>query len=788
MLRCLKYELHKLFCQKKFFLLVVFCVLLFAILLAFEVHNTNNSFYAVDYKNIYEKIEDYDFSEALDYLDKQAKKIETLLLVEEYEWEITYYGTSETTEQLKEKILQAQKEYGNIMNEKQDFDALRKELSAIQAIQNEILLNSEYYLYLENIQIAAQNLQEVSIFENQTGFSSANIKKTANDMKKMQDVSISLGSQKGVMLFTNHTATDVLAFFVILILIYFIFFDEKENGLYYLTKTTPLGTTKTYFAKITTLFISVFLLWCVLYLITTFFATTYYGIGNIHRSIQSIVTFYGSNIKISVLGMLCILFVFRVFGSFIAGLILMLITMKATHSVFFVFFSLIIGGVNYILTLISPQSFFCFLKYINLYTLFNPEIVLSEYINLNLFKTPVNLKPIIVVFGCFMIIISILIGIFSYKKDFEKTHIIKLPRFSNKLLFVSYKSLVALEFHKMRILNKTTILIIVYIMLQIFLVNNSQYYIGPEEYYYLNYMDILQGEITDKKIDFIQKEKHQIDLLEEKNATLNNDYANGQISLSELQAELSKNNLSTYRQNAFQRVYTQYEYIQMNSEAHFLYDSGYRILLGIDAQHYDFWYISAVMLCIMSILCIGNVFSQEHSSGVIILLHTVKKGTTATLNAKIIVSCIISTIVYIITYVPRIIEVVIAYGSKNIFSPLSSISAFAEIGNCSILGGLLISFGIRYIISLSVTLILLGISNKTKRSIYSIAFAFFVFVLPLLIHKFGINVFDYVSLYTPLVMNNIITGQDIFVVVLLCFLYISLAIISYCKLYKNSKN
>lgn len=787
MLKCFKYELVKLINRKALIMLFGVCLVAFTALLVFKVENTSDGFYANQYKSIYEKIDGSNCLDALDYLDTRVQEIDAILLVEEYEWELANYGPSEITVQLNEKIVQAQNKYGNIIDENHDFDALREELSSIEVIRNEILLNSQYGSYIDNIQITADNLNGISIFQDQTDFSSANINKTAEDMKDMQDVSIAIGAQKGVLLFTEFPAIDVFSFILTLVFVYFIFFDEKENGLFSLTKTTPLGITQTYFAKVAALLTSVFVLWCLLYLVTLFFATTYFGLGNIHRSIQSIASFYTSDIKLSVLEMLFVLFTIRVIGCFLVGLVLMLITTKAKHSVFFVFLSLLVAGISFMLTSISPQSSLNLFKYVNLYSLFNPEVAISEYINLNLFGVPVNLKIILVLFGALLLIASIALGLWGYRKDSNEIRTLKLPCVFKKAPSIRYKSLIALELCKLRVLCKVPTLILVYVVVQCLLVNSSQFYIGPEEYYYSNYMAILEGELTDEKVEFLQNEKEQLELLEAKNNRLNEDYSNGKIGYSEFLTESSKNNLSAYRQNAFQKVYAQYEYLIENPTGHFLYDSGYKILLGIDEQHIDFWFVNALMACIMIIICLGNVFAQEHNSGVIVLLRTVKKGGKTTITVKMIVAFITSTIIFLLTYLPTIYNVLNSFGCRGIFSPLSSITELSHMKGCSVFEGLLIAFGIRYIVFLSISLIVLGISHRTQRSIVSMAVSIFTLIIPLLTHKIGIEILDYVSLYRPLVMNDIVREQDGLHVVLLCGGYVLVAILIGYTLYKNSQ-
>ncbi len=783
MLKCLKYEVFKLLHRKALICLVIVCLLAFVALLFFQVKGTDTC-NAEKYKETYNAIESLDFSEALNYLDEQSNKIEAFLLLEEYEWEMLNYGPSEITEQLNKQIAEAKKQYGDSMEERHNYNDLREELSAIEIVRSEVISNTQYYDYLKNIQVTADRLNSVSIFENQTGFSANNINKTAHDMAKMQDVTIRIGAQKGVLLFTGNSASDVLILLTILVLVYFIFFDEKENSLFAITKTTPLGTTKTYYAKLAVLLINVIVLWCVLFIINGVFAVSYYGLGDVQRSIQSIGAFYESDIQTSVLGMLCIMFVARVIGSFALGLIIMLLTTKTKNMVSFAGITLLLFGIGYLFTGISAQSVFFPLKYINLYTVFNPQTVLMQYTNLNFIGFPINTKPLMILWGIFMLCVPILLGNIMYKRDFNSSQAIRFVRLFKQRFSKKHTSLIGLEFHKMRIYNKTTALLLAYVLLQVILINSSSFYIGPEEHYYSNYMSILQGEINDEKIDFIKKEKQQLDLLAAQNTLLNEKYANGEISYAELQKALNQNTLSPYRQNAFQRVYSQYEYIVENSNAHFLYDTGYKILLGIDEQQQDYWYIGALMLCIMLSLCMSNIFALEHSSGMIVLLRTTKNGGKATVKAKIIASCILTTIVFLITYLPQLFVILKCYGSKNITAPLNSIPMFAEAGVCSVLGGILLSFFVRYIVSLSVAFVVLGISKWVRKNIYVLALSLFLFAFPLLMHKTGIDIFDYASLYRPLVMNNMVTVQELLHLLILCSGYIGIAIVSCFSLKK----
>ncbi len=785
MLTCFKYELLKLSHRKILLTLVAFCLTAFCALLTFEIHNTDNVD-ASQYKEVYGTIESLKPEEALEKLEEQAEKMEAFLLIEDYEWELSNYGPSAITEQLHKQILQAKAKYGSSMDVAHDFNALRKELAAIEHIRSEVLQNYQYHDYLDNIQKMADTLGSVSIFEKQTNFSAENIQKTAYDMAKMKDVSITPGAQKGVLLFTHHTSTDIFALLILFVIVYFIFFDEKENGLFSLTKTTPFGITQTYFAKLWALLFCMFMLWIKLYGITAGFAITQYGLGDVWRSIQSVGAFQGSNVRVSVLGMLCLSFVSRIAGSFLVGLIFMLFTTKTKHAVLLSGLSVLAVGFNFLLTNISPQSAFSVFRYSNLYTLFNPCSVLAEYENINAFGMPLNTKTLLLLFGAAVLGMSIATGFVLYRKDFDSSKALHLPRLFKPRFAMKYTSLIGMEFHKMRLLNKALILIVAYAVFQGIWVSNFDYYRGPEEHYYANYMSVLQGEINNDKIKFIQEEKESLERLEAQSTLLNEAYANGAISYADLQDGLRENTVSLYRQNAFQRVYAQYEYITEHPQAHFVYDSGYTLLLGVAEEQQDFWLLSAVLLCAMMILCIGNVFAQEHSSGMIALLRTTKRGVRPTITTKIIVASIVVTVLFLLSYIPLLSVILSRYGCEALSSPLSSIPAFAEVAHSSILGGVLIVFTVRYTVTLFVTLILLGLSSIIKRNMYVIAVACFALVIPLLMHSLGIELFDYISLYKPLVTTQMLFEQEWLPVFLVCAGYGGFAAVSLYSLYRKS--
>lgn len=102
----------------------------------------------------------------------------------------------------------------------------------------------------------------------------------------------------------------------------------------------------------------------------------------------------------------------------------------------------------------------------------------------------------------------------------------------------------------------------------------------------------------------------------------------------------------------------------------------------------------------------------------------------------------------LLIYVPYFIRIISSYGINELGTAACSIEELSNISDgLSILNVIIITFAIRLLVSLVITVIISGISLFTKNTIISIIITTLVFVVPLLLPINDINILNSFSFY-----------------------------------------
>lgn len=583
------------------------------------------------------------------------------------------------------------------------FAAALFQVTQYQFNENTIT-QTDYNHYLESIQSIAEQKNSISIFEKDNdSFSSRNIKKTADDLKKLQDIVVKPNASNGVQLLTGFSFADVISVIFIIFLCYFIFFYEKENKLYQIIKCTPNGNSITFLSKTVTVLL-LGIIYQVISLIVFIFPSIKIGFGNLTASIQSVPSFMECDIKCNILSMLIIYYAFRILGIFALAVIFSVIALKTSNSIIYVFCSLLFSAVNVLFFFINPQSSFSFLKYVNFTNIINPIEYLSHYRNINMFGYPISYKLLMSGLLLLFILAFVFIGLSIFVKSElnAKKVIIKNPLNRIKILN-NIKSILIFELYKSAFINKGVFLLIAFIIFESIMVINTNYYKSPQEHYYQNYMEILSGEITPDKIDYIETEKQNIINSEKVQEELNEKYNNGEISLLQFQSELKKNIVSENRKNAFAQVLEQYDRISKQKNAHFVYDTGYKKIFNIGTENRIFGVVDLIVLLLLIVLFSAEQLPLERKSKMDIIQNTTLNGTSKTQKAKLVILTLFTSLFFAIKYISELLIIYNNYGLRGILSPAGSVFDNLNNENMLILYVLVIKLILVYIICMCIS-------------------------------------------------------------------------------------
>lgn len=578
---------------------------------------------------------------------------------------------------------------------------------------------AEYDAYLAEIENAAARQGSVSIFQNsEDTFSSRNIIKTADDMAKMSGVIIK-SDNSGVQLFFDRGYAEIIVLALSVLSVYIIFFKEKENNLYSLIKTTPNGNRSTYFAKTGVLFGGGFALELIFSALTLLIIPKFGGFGNLGRSVQSVPAFMSCDIKCSVFEMMLLIFALRVIGTFLASLVFSVIALKVKNPVLFIFADLCVTGLSILCTFIPHQSALSFFKYVNLVCIFDPARYISAYKNLDIFGFPVNsaLITAAVIFAAILLLTVMGMTTFQKKELVSKKIKFKLPKMRRSGMN-SCKSVFIFEMYKAGFTDKAILIFLIFTAILSVKAYTTEFYRGPEDYYYSNYIEILQGELTQEKVDYIENEKQKIKEADEAAQALNKQHNKGEISLEELQNRLKKYEYSENRKSAFARIENRYEYIKENPNAHFVYEAGFEKLFNVGEKNQFFGLANFTAMMLLIVICSSFIVPLEYKSGMARILNCTVKGTKVTKRVKRLSAALYALMFSLISCCGNLFVIYKNYGLNNASSPLCSIQEFSEFQSITILGGLLVKLACICLLGIAAAVFTTVITEKiTKKSL-----------------------------------------------------------------------
>ena len=194
--------------------------------------------------------------------------------------------------------------YNNLLKKWQaldegDGDPAQLELTS--DVLEEVKAIFEYDDHLSDIDERARRMTAITLFADPDSFSYKNIKRTPQDFAHLKGSRLQVAPSKGIDMATGFLPTDVIAFLMIMTVIVTIVTREKELSQLALSRTTFKGRAALGFAKLFVCFTAAFVSLILLYSVNFLAAYHTYGFGDLSRQIQSVASFNGSNLKMTVL-------------------------------------------------------------------------------------------------------------------------------------------------------------------------------------------------------------------------------------------------------------------------------------------------------------------------------------------------------------------------------------------------------------------------------------------------------------------------------------------------------
>lgn len=626
------------------------------------------------------------------------------------------------------------------------------ERTLLDNAENQLKIVSDYKAYINKIIEMSDNITGVSIFEDSSSFSYKNAVKTAEDYKPLSNIETAYSNSEGVNMATDFMLTDLIVILLLCIVCDALIGSERNININSLQRTCRYGRNKSAISKMVVGFITTAVICLMFYGVNYIIAGYTYGFGDLFRPIQSVDSFSNCTLRINVLQYLMLHFITKVLVMYLIYTIVNVLSMVGKSKTISYIAFLCILIVSYCLNLFigDNTSLMCF-KYINLISFVDTKNVISHYRNINIFGEPINYVT------CFCIVLLVLllglvalnILIYSRKKitAYNKSNNSFLPKLK---ISRGSTNVIVHELYKTFVSNKVGIIILVVLLTQLYITISSPIVLSNDEKYQKYYFSYYAGDFNSNTKSKIE---NQIKKYEDNKKSMDkcmSDYDNGLITKEKYEDLFSTYSTIDEDYSNFKKyVIPYYDYLTNQSKADksvsVVNYNGYCALLGLEGNLSNTYCLA---LYVLMVICIIPIFTVEFERKSIHLLSSTKLGFKSLVFKKIVCSCIVTALLNLLIYVPYFIRIISSYGINELGKAACSIEELSNISDgLSILNVIIITFAIRLLVSLVITVIISGISLFTKNTIISIIITTLVFVVPLLLPINDINILNSFSFY-----------------------------------------
>lgn len=609
------------------------------------------------------------------------------------------------------------------------------EMLLSRQLEKEALQLIEYPAYLENIQHQA-NQSSISIFSDVSDYSKENLAKTAEVFQKFEGTTLRWNNSQTFLEATEFVITDIFVIVLLFTLMSAMVITEREKGLFELLRCTEKGRKKLMLQKLFLIVILCANATLIFWGSNLGISIVKYGMLDFSAPIQTIYGYDGCGLQISVLGYLLLFYSYKCMVYIAIGVILLWLSIRVKHILnLYITVFLIVGIETALYYIVDGNSAWQLLHYINWIPLLNVNDVFRFFIHLKILQTPISYIVISFVVIAGIIFVFWIRNLQMFGSDKWSGRLKYRQTSWNKKGSIPTPNILTHEGYRLFIEQRGILLIILLIVIEVWVYTQKPTTIGSEEYYYKSYMQQLQGDVTEKTEQYISKEAERLQSFEQILSEAQTKYENEEISGEELNAVSNYVYKNTLSKSSFERVNQYYEYAREKDVA-MVYDTGYLNLLGHGNGGKKEICIQILLILIFQVLLFANYFCIEYETGMNKIVHTLPCGRRKLTNIRIGIALgttiLLSVIVNIFDFLYQNQYYGFANWSEKVATiPLLATSIFAE---TSILGYLVIMYGIRLLFVLISMVVLIVVAKKRKHTMQVSAIILGMFGLPILLY------------------------------------------------------
>lgn len=657
--------------------------------------------------------------------------------------------------------LSVRKEYlsGNV---KTYCNNLKSESIFRNKLRMELEQVASYHEFLDSIQQKADAKKEIKFFsDNQSTYSKRELKKEEKDYQRVRNVIPTFAGTIGLDRVMGNFSLDICPCLLLTIISILLYIEEKKNGNIRVYRTTVNGRGELFLAKEVLQFFLSFFVVLLFYGSCIFYVWKSYGAFSLQAPIQSIVGYQKCTMTMNIGQYISIFLLLKAIVLGVVSLISNIIAILAGNYVIYYFGT----GIFYLTgvlcyALIPKYTAFSWLRQINIIYVLQGTPLVKNYINYNIMNYPVSHILVCLLVIALFLVVSYVAGRDCYircedgyfrfaalhhKRDFQRKRVIN--------------SVFLHELYKMLIGNKIAVLLIGATILLLGTACREKIYLTEDEMYFKNYMERLQGEVTEIKRTYIEEEEKRIEMIEDKISELDLSYESGDISEGEYKEETTFLSSQIRNKIAFQMVKERLEYLDEpdNENYSFVNDEGWKQLFGFTEEGRRNDYISALFCILIMGIGISGCFACDFECGMYRLQRVTVRGRKYLQMKKFLNALVVLLAAMIINYVRDIILVIKSYGLPGTQLPARSIPDLAKVfgSDGSILGHYFILLGVRFLAYCLVLLIMYFLALLTKSTMKTMVLTLLLFAIPLGLSLLGV---EQINTYS---FNNLLVGNPI---------------------------
>ncbi len=621
-------------------------------------------------------------------------------------------------------------------------DDLDKERALLNELYEEIEKIRGYGAYLKSIEEQAERLRSISIFKTASRFGSQNIEKSAADHRALSDKNIRFYPSKGIRMAMESRSTDI---FLLLSLFFFVgdlIGEEKEKGLFYMTRAAKNGVAVCIGAKLLALFIHVTAFAVLFYGENLLYASMTAGLGDFSAQIQSVGAYMESSLAITVGEYIVLAVLTKAALLFGFGAMLTAVSVRAAKS-----FTPQLAGAGFLFgnglcyAAIPAGSALHIFKYLSFFGILETERLYGGYLNFNVGGNAVSRLTAallcLTLFGAAGVTAAFLLFLRGRSLVMQKARRLMLP-------FRPYQSLLRHEGYKILFTNRALPVLLFAALLIGWNDLGKSYTCPAKEAYYAEMMFSLEGRLTEEKEAVVLREKERFDEAFAQLARIEELAADGSIEESTAdEMKLPWLGVLTFYPS-FARVEEQYAHIKAEG-GYFIYDTGYRYLFG---KMDESFLTDCLLLTLCMIFAFSGAVAMEYRQKSWYLLAATHKGRRQVLLQKINVYILCAVCAAVLPWIFRAASINRVYPLHGVWLSVRNLPMyFGKAADIPILILIAAAVFSQLLALLLVGAVVLFWSWNRKSYLQASFLSFLMLALPLVLAVLGLDFAKWISLY-----------------------------------------